>query len=230
MYKTIPNFEDYEITEYGDIRRKPKKHVSSKGIKPTLTPKGYYRIGLQVNGKYKWKGIHGLVALTFIPNPNGYTEINHKDGNKLNNHVSNLEWCTKSYNAQYNVFLGINPKGVKVGTSKLTEEDVKNIYKCLSAGIKSKDIAKVYKICTATVHSIGNGKWWKSLNLPPLVMNPLNIKYDTIIEVENLLNGGLSETDITKKIKTCFKTVKKIKKKYYENYKTHYRRFILERV
>lgn len=64
--------------------------------------KGYARVRLALDGlKYKIFQVHRLVALQFIPNPNNYPCVNHKDGNKLNNHVDNLEWCTQQQNVQH---------------------------------------------------------------------------------------------------------------------------------
>jgi hypothetical protein len=61
----------------------------------------YLTVHLSVNGKRKRCTIHRLVALAFLPNPNSLPQINHKDENPLNNHASNLEWCTESYNHNY---------------------------------------------------------------------------------------------------------------------------------
>lgn len=63
--------------------------------------KGYWRVGIQINGKQKHFAIHRLVAKAFIPNPDNLPQINHIDGNKNNNCVSNLEWCTNEYNRQH---------------------------------------------------------------------------------------------------------------------------------
>jgi hypothetical protein len=63
--------------------------------------KGYWRVGIQINGKQKHFAIHRLVAKAFIPNPDNLPQINHIDGNKNNNCVSNLEWCTAKYNSNY---------------------------------------------------------------------------------------------------------------------------------
>lgn len=67
----------------------------------TVSKQGYPRITVKVNGKRKNVSIHRLVAETFIPNPNNYPIINHKDENKQNNNVDNLEWCTYKYNNDY---------------------------------------------------------------------------------------------------------------------------------
>lgn len=70
-------------------------------MKSNVNYKGYEYFMLRINGKNKYKSVHHLVAEAFIPNPNGYTEINHKDENKLNNCVENLEWCSREYNMNY---------------------------------------------------------------------------------------------------------------------------------
>lgn len=67
-------------------------------LKVPAISKGYYKVDLYKDGKRETKRIHRLVAESFIPNPNGLPEINHKDGNRLNNSIDNLEWVNRSQN------------------------------------------------------------------------------------------------------------------------------------
>ena len=67
--------------------------------------KGYYTVNLSKNGRAKKEYVHRIVAKAFLDNPNSYKEVNHKDENKQNNSVSNLEWCTSSYNKRYGSFI-----------------------------------------------------------------------------------------------------------------------------
>ena len=69
-------------------------------IKPRINNQGYYTVKLRKNGTQKHHYIHRLLALTYIPNPNNYPCVNHKDCNRLNNNLNNLEWCTQEYNSQ----------------------------------------------------------------------------------------------------------------------------------
>lgn len=76
--------------------------ISNRYLKPNITKLGYCSVELfDKNGKSKRLLIHRLVAAAFIPNPNNYTEINHKDENPLNNRVNNLEWCDRKYNMNF---------------------------------------------------------------------------------------------------------------------------------
>jgi len=106
IWKTIENFEEfYEVSNLGNIRSKDRitsnKHFI-KGIKRyPRNSNGYYRITLQKNGKCKNCALHRLVAIAFISNLNNYPIINHKDGNKLNNSIENLEWCSYKENAMH---------------------------------------------------------------------------------------------------------------------------------
>lgn len=88
--------------EYKKAGRIMKTHVSNSG---------YVFVQLWVEGTAFGKFIHRLVADAFIPNPNGYEEVNHKDENKLNNNADNLEWCTPSYNMRYGEMAVIRQRG-----------------------------------------------------------------------------------------------------------------------
>ena len=81
---------------------------------------GYLHVGLSGGGKYTTRSVHRLVALAFIPNPFGYKEVNHIDGSKLNNAVSNLEWCSRSHNISETFRLGlkVNKKGSESAHAK----------------------------------------------------------------------------------------------------------------
>ena len=99
-WKKIKDFECYEISNCGRLRKTfPNGKVML--IKPDLIRGGYFRYTLHKNKKYKRFIAHRLVAMYFIPNPNNYPQINHKDNNRTNNRVENLEWCTALYNSQY---------------------------------------------------------------------------------------------------------------------------------
>ena len=98
MFKHIPNYEKYLINENGVII----SYRTHKPMKTFIDKKGYEKIDFKINGKrIRSLLVHRLVALTFIPNPNNLPQVNHKDENKQNNNVNNLEWCDGKYNSNY---------------------------------------------------------------------------------------------------------------------------------
>lgn len=107
IWKDIPKFPDYQISNFGRLKSKERinaygRTITEKIIKPCLnTEYGYFYESLASDGTRKNVLIHRLVAEAFIPNPNRFPIVNHKDENKLNNKVSNLEWCDYSYNFKY---------------------------------------------------------------------------------------------------------------------------------
>ena len=124
IFKDIKNYEDlYEISNLGRIRNK----ITGKILKPSIK-NGYYYLILCKDKIQKHHYIHRLVASTFIPNPNNYSQVNHIDENKLNNNVDTLEWCTSKYNTNYSVHKRSNPvnqfslDGRLLNTYKSTQE------------------------------------------------------------------------------------------------------------
>ena len=110
IWKDIKGFEGlYQISNFGNVKSLARKVNNGKGIytrqERVMTGEidkyGYHQVCLRINGKGKKYKVHRLVAEAFIPNPNNLPEINHKDENKLNNNVDNLEWCTPKYNINY---------------------------------------------------------------------------------------------------------------------------------
>ena len=118
------------------------------------------------NGKGKTKlfRVHRLVAETFIPNPNNLPEVNHKDGDKLNNNVKNLEWCTNLENMRHSVETGLrNIKGENNPSAKLTVKDVINIRKEYIP--KSKEfgtvaLARKYGVTNVMIGKIIRNECW----------------------------------------------------------------------
>ena len=99
-WKTVVGYEGhYQVSNFGRV--KSIKFGKEIILKPRKDRYGYLQLNLWKNNKLKRCRIHRLVAEAFIPNPNNYTCVNHKDENKLNNSVSNLEWCTYKYNSNY---------------------------------------------------------------------------------------------------------------------------------
>lgn len=96
-WKTIEGFEDYEISSDGQVY----SHLSNRIIKSRGNGRGYLVIDLYSDHKRHTRLVHRLVAGAFIPNPDDLPQINHKDENKTNNCVSNLEWCSAQYNNNY---------------------------------------------------------------------------------------------------------------------------------
>lgn len=94
--RIIDGLPKYCITTDGRV-------INSSGHEkaPDLRSDGYHQVSLYNNGVRSTKRVHRLVAEAYIPNPENKPDINHKDGNKLNNDVSNLEWCTKSENMRH---------------------------------------------------------------------------------------------------------------------------------
>ena len=102
-WKDIKGYEGlYQISNKGRVKSLGNNKTRKEKIRDgKIGNRGYKKISLCKNGKEKKYSIHRLVAEAFLPNPDNLPVVNHKDENKLNNNVENLEWCTQAYNVNY---------------------------------------------------------------------------------------------------------------------------------
>ena len=119
-WKDIIGFDGlYRINDSGDILSVRKQKYLSQG----KTEYGYAYVVLYKNNVGSAFKVSRLVAKYFVENPNNYREVNHKDGNKLNNTSENLEWCTRSHNTKHAWDLGLNKGNTKKILNALSELD-----------------------------------------------------------------------------------------------------------
>lgn len=113
--------DGYKVSNYGRVLSLAKTTIRGRKYDKILSASkkdnGYYTVSINGNNEY----VHRLVAKAFIDNPNNLNEINHKDEDKSNNRVDNLEWCTKSYNVSYS-------KSIKIKQIDPITKEVINIY------------------------------------------------------------------------------------------------------
>lgn len=98
QWKVITGYDNYEVSTWGNVRNVK----TGKIITQFVNSKGYMKVTLSKNSKKKCFRVHRLVALAFIPNPHNYSDVNHKDKNRQNNHVDNLEWLPHDEHLQQN--------------------------------------------------------------------------------------------------------------------------------
>ena len=203
MLKTkINNFSNYIIFSDGSVfsckRNKMMKLTLDNNIK-------YFRISLRDDsGNIASYLVHRLVAEAFIPNPDNKPEVNHKDGNKLNNRVDNLEWVTRKENMLHAHSLGLrdnngegNPRDV------LSEDEVLAIYNDLLDGARVCDLADRYNVARPTISDIkAKRNWYYLLADLPSIKHKKKINTlseSTVRWVCSEIKSGTRLCDILKK-------------------------------
>ena len=179
IWKDVPGYKGlYQVSNLGNIkalekqRSKTQPHIISKEkpLKPGINVCGYKFVILVKNQEKKSFLLHRLILSAFIPNPENKPCANHKDCDRNNNRIENLEWCTYKENTRHAMQNGRMDwtkacKGSKHGRSKLTEADALAIKKRLKLGEDYKDIAADYPVCKATIYLIMKVENWGWLSV-----------------------------------------------------------------
>ena len=161
IWKEIKNYEElYEISNYGRIRskeryinaRRGKRLKKVKILTPFCQKNGYYAITLWKYKSFKLHYIHRLVAIAFIENENCLEQVNHKNGDKKDNNVENLEWVSRSENMKHAISLGLFSKSVlNERINKMNEKVMKPVCQ-----IKDGKVIKTYKSATLAGKELGH--------------------------------------------------------------------------
>ena len=154
-WKDRPDYEGlYQVSNLGNI----KSLIKNKILKPYINKKnGYSYIGLHKNKKIKVIRIHRLVAIVFMPNPNNFPVINHKNKIRTDNNIDNLEWCSQKYNVTYSL------------AKKILQYDLNNVF--LKEWDSAMEIQRNLKInnsniiaCCISKRKTAGGFKWKYKN------------------------------------------------------------------
>jgi len=177
IWKDIKGFENcYQVSNLGNVRSLDRSLTDKNGkirsyagrlIIPHTDRDGYYRVNIMSNGRiwYRFRAIHRLVALTFIGDPlDDSFVVNHKDGNKQNNRVDNLEWVSQSENVKHALRLGLRPSGEDHRWHRLTEYQVSQIPHLKQMGYSLKKISQLFNISYGCIKNIAAGRKWKYLS------------------------------------------------------------------
>jgi len=171
-WRNVRGYEGYyEVSSDGRVRSLCRlsrtkggcfRFVSGKILSPYKDRYGYLMVSLFVHGKRKIHLVHRLVGLSFLKNMDNKPQINHIDGDKSNNCVSNLEWSTAKENIQHALKCGLSNNNS--GPKKLTKEKVDTIRSMYKSGkYYQKDLAKIFNVVPSNINQIVNRKTWKDI-------------------------------------------------------------------
>ena len=175
----IPGYEHYYcVSNHGRVRSCPRYVKGRNGmignriLRPNISNAGYLGVSLCKNNVVKRFSVHRLVAMAFVNNEHGLPEVNHKDGDKLNNHWQNLEWCTRQENALHSTTILKKNVGEVVGTALLSEDQVKEIKILLSeTNLSQVEIGKRFGVSNHVIHKIKHGVNWGWLDEKGIFMS-----------------------------------------------------------
>lgn len=167
IWKDIIGFEDlYEVSNLGNVRSKDRIITCKNGVQINLKgkilpqyifygkgSKPRLRVNLSKNSKQYTKSVHRLVGEAFIPNPNNYPQINHKDEDPSNNNVDNLEWCTTEYNHNYGTR---NTRQAKSLEKSINVYDLDHNY--INSFDSIKKCAEYYHLDNSAITKVCKGK------------------------------------------------------------------------
>lgn len=217
-FKPIPGHFGYEVSDHGMVRsldRTVIKHHLGVDREFRLTgrtlalrnhPQGYRQVGM---GNNKQATVHSLVMLAFVgPRPEG-AWINHRNGNKADNRLTNLEYCTPKQNAEHAVHTGLQP--LPPGGDKLTSADVLRINERLKLGESTVALAKEFGVSRTMVSNIRTGRAWQHLTGNDVPPKQPKLSDEDRLQIKTLLSKGRTGREvaelfgITPSVVSCIK-------------------------
>lgn len=166
MWKKVEGFNNYEVSDSGFVRNirtgRVLKFDCVKKRKGTVDS-DYLRVTLCENNTPRKFAIHRLVAKHFLEDYSEDLEVNHKNGNRFNNLVSNLEMVSSEQNRAHALETGLCPKGEEHGNVKYTEQQANLVITLSREGYSRKDVAEIAGVTVSFVKDIRSGKAWKHL-------------------------------------------------------------------
>lgn len=192
-WQDIQQFEGYEVSNLGKVRGKDRFvkrktglcFVKGKELKQVFNKKGYPEVRFRQKGTHT-KLVHRLVANAFIPNIYNKPQVNHIDGNKLNNFANNLEWSTNSENQKHAYKLGLQPSkaGENNNKSKITDKDVTLLKQLYNSGKSIFEVSNETGVSLNIIRSIIYLRTWKT-NKTPIIKRDDRSKTKKPILCEN---------------------------------------------
>ena len=166
-WRTVYGYGDYEVSSFGRVMRVVARNSGVAGRMLSAKPnnRGYCQVCLSQGGDKKVLKVHRLVAIAFLGPPFGTRcTVNHRDLDKTNNFVYNLEWISHVDNVRHAVRAGAHPHGETNGMSVLTDDDVLTINAAYSTNnITMKELGTIFEVDRTTISKVVNGKTWKHI-------------------------------------------------------------------
>ena len=170
-WRDVPEFDGYQVSNLGNVRgvdrlrkgRNSLRLTRGQELKQLLNKKGYPEVRLYKNGCHT-RLVHKLVASAFMTKLEGCTQINHLNGIKTDNRLTNLKWVTQSENQLHAYKLGLQPSraGENNVKAKITDKNVTELKLLYNSGKTIVDIAKVTNINVSIIRGIIYGRTWKT--------------------------------------------------------------------
>lgn len=196
MLYVVPDYEFVSINIEGECF----STLTGNKYKPYVDKDGYFRVKVWDGQKLRGCYVHRAIALVFLPNNDPTkTQVNHKDSNRKNNHISNLEWVSPKENHTHGVVFGnIKNKGEDSPVSVYTDEQIVRVCKLLEDNLLSQvDIARLEEVNTSVVNGIKAGTSWQHISCNYNIPKPAERLTDEVVEVVcQLLVEGCSYKEI----------------------------------